>query len=192
MAEEQKRYGTLSGGPRTERAHVLEKLYRSHAADLIGWLRRRFGDGPPDPQDIAQAAFTRLMGLKSIQDIADKRAFLFTVAANVALSGLKWRQRKQAFIERQLADHGLDIENITPERVHLSREKFVRLEALLQSMPVRQRDIVIRSRIHGQTYMEISAITGWSLGTIASEMKAAMKMLEQLNRDGERELPNED
>jgi hypothetical protein len=43
--------------------------------------------------------------------------------------------------------------------------------------------MVIRCRIRGQTYAEIVAETGWSLGVVAADVKAAMLALAR--SDGE-------
>ena len=48
---------------------------------------------------------------------------------------------------------------------------------LLSGLSDRQREIVQRSRLKGQTYAQISAETGWSLGTISSELRAALQTL---------------
>lgn len=39
----------------------IDALYRAHAGDLVAWLRKMFGDGPPEPEDMAQQAFLKLM-----------------------------------------------------------------------------------------------------------------------------------
>ena len=52
-------------------SHVakIDRLYRDHWVALVGSLRRTFGDGPPDPDDIAQQAFQKLIERDRLSDI---------------------------------------------------------------------------------------------------------------------------
>ncbi len=159
------------------RHSLVDRLYRNYASALVAWLRRRYGEGPPEPEDVAQAAFVRFAGLDSVDHIEDERAFLFTIAANLAVSGIRNRSRGDAFIAAELATTGGEIEKITPERVYASKDRFRRLSAAFAELSERQKDIVIRCRIRGQTYAEIVAETGWSLGVVAADVKAAMLAL---------------
>ena len=160
------------------RAKFVEGLFEEHGRDLVRWLERRFGPGPPDPEDVAQAAFAKLSGLKDVGHIRDPRAFLYTIAANSARSGLRWLQRTTAFIDGQLAGAELEVENITPERVHLSKARFEAMAAAAGRLTDKQRELVRRSRILGQTFAEIRAETGWSLGDMHRQLTAAMAVLE--------------
>lgn len=118
---------TIAGRPAEAmrlRRNRVDRLYRSYASALIAWLRRRYGEGPPEPEDVAQAAFLRFSGLDSIEHIEDERAFLFTIAANLAVSGIRRRCRSEAFIAAELAATGGEIKKITPERVYASKDRF--------------------------------------------------------------------
>jgi hypothetical protein len=51
------------------RARVLGPLYASCWAELCSYLKRTFGVGPPDPQDVAQQAFGSAWGVKTTQQL---------------------------------------------------------------------------------------------------------------------------
>ncbi|HOY76408.1 MAG TPA: RNA polymerase sigma factor [Hyphomonadaceae bacterium] len=177
---------TIAGPPAEAallRRNRVDRLYRAYASALIAWLRRRYGGGPPEPEDVAQAAFLRFAGLASADHIEDERAFLFTIAANLAVSGIRKRCSGEAFIAAELATMGGETEKITPERVYASKARFKRLSVAFAALSERQKDMVIRCRIRGQTYAEIVAETGWSLGVVAADVKAAMLALAR--SDGE-------
>lgn len=172
--------------PRQEpRSLLVERLYRSHATHLITWLRRKFGDGPPEPEDIAQSTFAKFSGLQSIDHIENFRAFLFTMASNIAVSGIRSNTRTRKLIDAELVESGVEIENITPSRVYESKEAFLRVAKTFETLTERQKEIVIRTRIYEHTYAEIKADKGWSLGTIAADMKSAMQILAEAGDDEE-------
>ncbi len=121
-----------SGGPRPIPQRpvggaLLDRLYRDHATTLVAWLRRRFGDGPPEPEDIAQAAFTKFSSLVSVEDIQNHRAFLFTIASSMAVSAIRSNVRARAFLDAEMAESANGTENITPLRVYEAKEDVARL-----------------------------------------------------------------
>lgn len=157
----------------------IENLYRSHWKDLCHWLRRRYGAGPPEPEDVAQTAFMKMADVKDLASIENPRAYLFSIAANTALTGIKWLERTRRFIEGELAESGHSLEEISPERAYSSRERFGVVTDQLEGLPEKQREIVIRSRLGGQTYEQISAETGWSMADISRQLTAALTAMRE-------------
>ena len=66
---------------------VLRSLYDRYAGELACNLRKAFGNGPPDPEDIAQDAFRKLAEIDDLSDIKHPRALLWRVARNLMVSG---------------------------------------------------------------------------------------------------------
>ena len=169
----------------TPRSLLVERLYRTHAASLVSWLRRRFGEGPPEPEDIAQSTFAKLSDLHSVDHIDNFRAFLFAMASNIAVSAIRSNIRARKFLDDELSNVGGQIEKITPLRVYEAKQALQRLSIAFEGLTKRQQEIVIRSRLYGQTYAEIRSEKGWSLGTIAADMKEAMKILAEIDDESE-------
>ncbi|MEM9316928.1 MAG: sigma factor, partial [Pseudomonadota bacterium] len=67
----------------------IAALYRDHAGSLVASLRSTFGNGPPDPADVAQHAFQKLIERRDRSDIQDLRAFLWRTACNAFLKAIK-------------------------------------------------------------------------------------------------------
>lgn len=174
-----------SGTSAKAHAKKIDAIYREHAGQLTAWLRRRFGDGPPAPEDIAQEAFEKFCRLPSIDQIENSRAFLYTIASNLAVSGIRSNVRARSYIDTELSDSDLETEKITPERVLEGKESLFRVQKAFEGLTERQRQIVILSRLYGRTYMQIRAERGWSLGTIAADMKIAMAALADVESDNE-------
>lgn len=171
----------LSGrtGGALETADVqLDKLYRSHFADLCTSIRRSFGAGPPEPEDAVQSAFEKFAKLKNPSEVRDARAFLYITARNVILDHKRSAKVADAYIAEQIAlDHEFKLEGITPERVVESKERFDILVEAMRTLPRKQQLILVMSRLEGKSYREIRKETGWSAGDVSRNMSAAISTL---------------
>ena len=162
------------------RNRLVQKLYADHWDDLVGWLTRRYGPGPPEPEEIAQGAFARLAALDRVDHIRNPKAFLFTTAVNAMLMSVRWLGRTKRLIDGELKNIGEDVEEMTPERIYSMRQHLERVLDGVKTLTPKQREILLRSRQMGQTYEEISAETGWSSADISRQMKAALAQLRKL------------
>lgn len=162
------------GPGEAQKQRIVDGLYRSCWTELCSWLRWRFGPGPPEPEDVAQIAFGQISEVTDISVIRNPRAFLYTIAARTAVSAYRSRSVTQRFIDREMHENGLEVEEITPERVYQGREQLRTVEQGLAELTDMQHEIVIRCRVLGQTYAQISSETGWSLASISRQLQAAL------------------
>ena len=156
----------------------LENVYRSSFADIVSSVRRAFGPAPPEPEDVVQAAFLKYAAHKNPASIKDPSAFVFITARNIIFD----QKRRNKVFDRYLADqmaYNLEfrLEEITPERVLVSRERFSQMVTALKCLPKKQQVILAMSRVEGKTYAEISSLTGWSESDVCRQLKAGMKCL---------------
>lgn len=156
----------------------LEDFYRTSFFDIVSSVRRAFGPGPPEPEDVVQAAFLKYAAQKNPAAIKDPSAFVFITARNIIFD----QKRRKKVFDRYLADQmafdlEFRLEEITPERVLVSKERFSQMVNALKRLPKKQQVILAMSRVEGKTYAEISALTGWSDADICRQLKAGMKML---------------
>lgn len=156
----------------------LEDFYRTSFFDIVSSVRRAFGHGPPEPEDVVQAAFLKYAAHKNRASIKDPSAFVFIAARNIIFD----QKRRNKVFDRYLADQmaydlEFGLEEITPERVLVSKERFSQMTAALKRLPKKQQVILAMSRVEGKTYAEISALTGWSSADICRQLKAGMKKL---------------
>lgn len=160
-------------------AHVvLEDIYRRHFMEMCAAIRKAFGPGPPDPEDVVQAAFLKYAGLKDPKGVQNPRAFLYKTARNIVLDHKKKKKTIEAHIAEVLGDDTDDLlEQITPERVLVEKDRFERMIDVTRRLPHKQRTILRMSRVEGKSYAEIHATTGWSMGDISRQMNAALEAL---------------
>lgn len=146
--------------------------------ELLGYIRRRFGAGPPDPEEVVQTAFVKILSRGDIDEIENPRAFLYTTAYNTAIDMIRSQNRlnqyKRANIEGQDNFNGHDI---TPERVLLSKEDFRMALDTINGMPDIERNTLVLYRIHGLTLVEIAARLGKSKTSVIRYLASATRRL---------------
>lgn len=163
--------------PAPSRAAFIEDLYRKHFADISRTLRRVFGEGPPEPEELAQQAFETITALDRTDHIENPRAFLFQVAVHAGYKAIRRARLFGHYASQQRANPDLDLEEIHPERIVLYKEKVRALADAMDALTLKQREIVVRARFHGQTYAEIAAAKGWSQADISRQLNSALKIL---------------
>ncbi len=135
----------------------LDALYQKHWMELVHYIRRAFGDGPPDPEDAVQQAFTQLAAHAEPAQISNPRAFLYRCAGNFVLDHKRRARTRAKFAlsaEAEFLFGGAD--EITPERVLDARERAAILEAAIRALKPRHRQALILNRIQGMTYADIA------------------------------------
>ena len=162
-----------------ERTAFLNHLFREHYGELVGRLRKVFGAGPPDPEDVAQAAFSKLAALTDLGRIRSPRAFLFRTAINIGLNSNDKIRRGRNFVKSQLEGNFFpDVEEISPETVLMGKQDLERVARAIRQLSPKQREILLRSRFRGQTYAEIKQETGWSEADISRQLTKVMALLQ--------------
>ncbi|AXE63940.1 hypothetical protein BBF93_06700 [Hyphomonas sp. CACIAM 19H1] len=167
----------------------LDEIYRAYFQPLSAAIARTFGQGPPEPEEIVQAAFLKFMRMEDRARVENARAFLFASARNIMLDHKRRSRRTEAYVAEQLAyDPDFQLEEISPERVLEAKDRLDVLTEALKALPYKQQVVLTLNRLHGKTYAEIIEATGWSLGDISRSLNAGkaalMEALEQSEREG--------
>jgi iron complex outermembrane receptor protein len=76
-------------------ADPLAALYLRYRRDIVEFVRRKFGPGPPEPEDVAQAVFLQLASHGDASLIQNPRSFLLKSAQNVVLDHHRRTQRQR-------------------------------------------------------------------------------------------------
>ena len=148
----------MQGG---EVAGPLALLYRRHWGELCAYARRTFGAGPPEPEDIVQAAFARFAALPQNTEVANPRAFLFRTAHNIGVDAQRSQARgAAAALDPQFAQN--DGRDFSPEDVLVSRDELARLETAIAALKPRQRTALLLHRLDGLSFAEIGRRMGVS------------------------------
>jgi RNA polymerase sigma-70 factor (ECF subfamily) len=164
--------------PRRDDAR-FERLYQRYWLDLCRYIRATFGSGPPDPQDVAQSAFTRYIALDDREGVVNPRAFLYTTARNIALDINRNLKHATRHSVRTAQDESAPVlDECSPERITLARERARMLAAAIESLPPRQRQALVLNRLHGLSYGEIAARIGASKSDVSRQIARALEAVE--------------
>lgn len=135
----------------------IDDLCESYLGDLTKGVRDRFGDGPPDPEDVAQEAFRRLIERGDTRSIKNLKAFLWRTARNIVFDDKKMSGIRSKYdLDIEQIFFSLKGDNSSPETVILAREQLKAVNAVLREMPEKRRRALILYRIEGLTLVEVA------------------------------------
>lgn len=153
----------------------LRRLYLDHFAELCRTVRRKYGAGPPEPEDVAQAAFAKYAALPDRDRVENPRAFLFRMAHNIVVDEKRLQDRRAAHAsDEQYRQEGEGRADFSPERVFIGKEEFLLVEAALKAMPARDRRLFLLHRVEGLSYAEIARREKCSESGVRKAVKRAL------------------
>lgn len=159
----------------------ISSLYKEYYMPLVATLRKMYGDGPPDPEDVANEAFERGIARGDVGSIDNLKAFLWRIAKNVVLKA----RRDNASRSRR----DFEVENIffpeksyesTPERIIEAREQLRAINLLLRTMPERRRHAFILHRIQGLSITDTARTLRMSRPGAAKHIARAAAQINEL------------
>ena len=164
---------------------TLERLYARQASNLRDYLRKLVGSGPPDPDDVVQAAFERIATKKNFSDIKNPSAFLWRTAQNIVTSEFRSATVREKHRENiQDVFYATKSDDCDPERVLIARVEVSSIFEVLKTMKPKRRDALLMSRVDGLSVSEIARRLGLARSTVSKRLALAMMELDAaVNRD---------
>jgi RNA polymerase sigma factor (sigma-70 family) len=164
-----------------EESGWLARFYAAQRGPLCGYLRRKYGAGPPDPADVTHQAFAKLaqMGEAAVKGLEFPRAFLFRVAENLLIRE-KRRTRAQTHQSNVIfalvgSEEALDSD---PESVLVMREELAVIEETIRSMPERRRRCFLMHRMEELSFAEVGRRLFISATAAANHVERALADIE--------------
>ena len=154
----------------------LGDLFDRYRREIVAFVRRKVGDGPPEPEDVAQQTFVNYAAVRDRGGIQNPRAFLYRTAANIVINHVRRASLGRAHLadERALGDIFGDHDELSPEIVLLNRERFEQVVLAVRLLPRRQRRFLLLHRLQGMSYTEIARRNGVSISTVRRDVEAAV------------------
>jgi RNA polymerase sigma factor (sigma-70 family) len=162
----------------TEKVRDVRALYERHWLELCGYLRKRFGPGPPEPQDVAQQTFLRYAASRSSSEVRNERAYLFRIAHNVHVEERRRISARQNVATGLLTRSPARADELTPERLLMGAEHLDILSRVLETAPEVRRRSFILNRFDGLTCAEIARRTGYSESAVKKHVTLLLADLE--------------
>lgn len=155
----------LSGASREDRAEVVARLFREHNRALVSFLRAKLHNDH-EAREVAQEAYVRLLQLESPGVVSFLQAYLFKIAANIAVDRIRHQVVRDRAMDESIALFDETDESASPERGLLAREELARISSAMQSLPSKCRQA-----------FAMHVLQDRSLGEIAAEMKLSKRMV---------------
>lgn len=152
------------------------KVHESHAASLRNFLFYRFGS-LEKARDCAQDAFAKLWDNCKSVSIEKAKSYLFTVANRLFLDDAA---HQKVVLKFQVREGGKEAKLETnPEYLYRESEFKESLEQAISSLPDRQREVFLLSRIDKMPNREIAEALGISVKAVEKNITSALKSLRQ-------------
>lgn len=156
----------------------LGRLYAAHHGWLQSWLRLKLGDAG-DVADVAQDTFVRVLQHRhEISGWRQPRAYLSTIARGLVVDLFRRRALEQAYLDA-LAAQPEPVE-ISPEARAEIFETLLAIDAMLDRLGPRTREIFLMAQIEGLSYVEIGQRLRVSVTTIKKHLVRALVHCAQL------------
>lgn len=138
-------------------------VFASNRSALQGFLRRRVPQAW-DVQDIAQETYARMLRIDAdhVRDIADPRAYLFTVAANLVKEHALMQKRTASQVDPEDALAQLEAPQGSAQDAAERSLQRERLTRTLNKLPPRCRAVLVMQHRDGMSYEEIARHFGVS------------------------------
>ena len=158
-------------------ATVLAELYHSDARALARALARRREAG--EAEDLVHDAFARLLRLpQGCAALEVPKTYLRRVAANLLRDRIRSDGRRRSSLHVVADDSTLPV--FDPHGQLESRDMLRRVEAAMQRLPDRTREVFVAHRVEGLSYSEIAARTGLSVKRVEKHMSKALVCIDRL------------
>lgn len=168
---------------------AFDKLILMHKDKVFNMCYRLLGNYE-EANDSAQETFVKVY--RSLKNFRLESAFstwLYRIAVNTCKNKLvssKYRHNKMMVrldnpIETEEGTHTIEIGNnsLSPANELERKEKGIRIQRAIDSLPEAQKTLVVLRDIEGLSYEEIAKITSYNLGTVKSKLARARQQLRE-------------
>lgn len=157
-------------------------LVRAHQAQVLALCYRMTGSRE-DAADVAQQAFLKAYRSLHLYDPGQPfRPWLMKIAANECVSYLRRRERRRTVAGEEALD-ALEREADAGPDAPLLVEQACDREAVrraVSALPLPYRAAIVQHYFEGLSYQQIAERSGVPVGTVASHIHRAKKMLRRM------------
>ena len=126
-------------------------------------------------EDMVQDVFLALLSRKDLKDVEYSRSYLYSCVKNGCVDYLR-----KLKITDPLDVKLFDAAYYTGDFDVLEQEKLIcRVEEEIEKLPEQRREVLKLSVYEGMSYPRIAEVTGLSVNTVKTQMKAALKFLRE-------------
>lgn len=167
--------------PSSEHGRWFTDEVQPHDAALRSYVRSAFPT-VRDVDDVVQESYLRIWRSRATEPIRCVRAFLFTVARNVALKCVGRQRVSREIIVGDLAELGIVAEGHDAAETAARNETFLLLIEALATLPPRCREITVLRKLKGVPQKEIAARLDIAEKTVEEQVARGVKRCEDYLR----------
>lgn len=157
----------------------LDAVFRRYGSELVDFVFKSFGAGPPEPEDVVQTVFAKFaVFARAPHPIENPRALLYRMARNVAIDQRRRLAVRRRYAEEQAAAPDFGRQTLSPERELVCRQELAIIENAIAALPQRAREILLARQIDGRSYVEIARQWGLSPNGVKRIVVAALAQCE--------------
>ena len=156
-------------------------------AALMQFLRRSWPN-KSDIDDLAQEVYARVYEAAREKIPQPVKPFVFTIARNLLIDRVRHEQVVPIEAVADLETLGVAVDAPGPDRNVMAQDELRRLQAALEKLPPRCREVVVLGRIEGLSGKEISQRLGIGASTVSEHLAIGMNTLADLLFGDEAEL----
>jgi RNA polymerase sigma-70 factor (ECF subfamily) len=155
---------------------TLIDVFHENRSELLAFMTARLRC-PFAAQDLAQDLFLKLFALDRSAEIANARAYVFRMAANLVTDHQRWNARLRGVLAEAEAYLNVEETRSSPERQAMAQEELRNLAAAVERLSPTTRRIFKRTRFEGRTQREIAAELGVSQTAVEKHIRKALAAL---------------
>jgi len=155
----------------TSHPTALHHLYQQHNGWLNTWLRTRLGNSS-DAADLAQDTFVRVLAARNVEAIREPRTYLSAIARALMIDRFRRNAVEQAYLDALALRP--EAVNISPETRLLIIETLSAIDAMLDELGERTREIFLAVQLEGHSYVAVAERLGVSVTTVKKHMVRAI------------------
>jgi len=168
---------------------AFSELVRRYGDGILGYLMRMSGNHH-QAEDLFQETFKRVHEKAHTFRGSQFKSWLFTIATNVAIDGLRRHRRMRVISLNQKLDctdrNGEELgavaladDSYEPLQEAAKAEQAQQVREAIESLPARQRATLVLAYYQQISYPEVAKVLGCSLGTVKTQMYRALRTLAQ-------------
>ena len=163
---------------------IFDQLYDMYKSAIYRYICYLTHDRV-ESEDLFQETWLRVVKhLDQIQDVKEKRAWIYAIATNLFRDHLRKKRVRLSFMNRAESDPSstrfLSSDDVaSPDTKIEQREMAATVLQALDKLPLKMRQVFILREIERFSYEEIAGLLKLPLGTAKSRQHRAIRMIRQ-------------
>lgn len=151
------------------------ELFRKNNEALVAYLTHKLGGDRQEASDVAQEAYSKILGLDDPGAVNHLRAYLFRTARNIAIDRLRKETRNPATYCNDEFVRNIECSTPSADRMLIAKEQVRLIGLAVTELSPRRRYIFLRRRLYNESYAALAERTGLSESMVRKHVLRAMR-----------------